>query len=321
MPTTFITNIEANGVGVMSHTLAERVRTINSVLAMRCRTDAKFPELTFAKQCDDVLTWYGKFIYIESSCNLSHYVKGERILVPMWEQGATAIEVPLATTIVSPSKHAQDFIQTKYHRTSEYLPFPTDVPRTWHPVSKIRVILHNAGSLGANFRKGTLEAIRIFQRSGVVKHGVRLVIHAFVPPTPEVESAIHDAPYGITWVNRFEPEMDVIYRGVDLLLHPSKIDGSPLIPREAMARGIPVLVTDEAPINECEIDPDYLLPVARHERSPLAAPYAIVDVEASAEKLRHLCERDLTAKSKEVRAAAKLFSWETLGPKWEALCA
>lgn len=328
MSTTLITNIEPNGVGVMSRELARHVPEITKVIAVRCDTnvnnDLVFPCETHVPyktvRTEDLRRADNdKFLYVESACG-ADLGDRESIFIPMWEQGATAIEAQRShSKIIAITKHTKAFLKERFGLESILLPWPVDVPKSFRLISSVRTILHNAGGLGANFRKGTPQAIRIFQKSGVAKDGVKLVIRAHSAPPIEIVDTISAAPDGIKWVSGFSESLDELYENVDLLLHPSKLDGSPLIPYEAMARGIPALVTDIPPLNECEND--FLISIARYEPSPLLAPYVIVDVDAGAEKLRTICSMDLSLKSGQVRETViRERSRETVGSIWRELC-
>jgi len=253
----------------------------------------------------------------------------------MWEQGSVPIEILNTDTCVSVTQktlsevqkvqfaHSDDGRHPPLHILHKYLPWPVDtvdvVPKR---VERVRTILHNAGSLGGNLRKGTQQAIQIFQRSGLARRGVRLVIHTWVPVPPEIECVLSTAPEGIEWTNKFLPRTEDIYDAYDpdLLLMPSKIEGHALVALEAMARGIPALVTDYAPINEYEQNDLFKLPISHYVASPLRAPYAIVDINEGANQLRRLCALDLTEKSIEVADfVEKQMSWQTLGQQWRDL--
>ena len=141
-------------------------------------------------------------------------------------------------------------------------------------------------------------------------------------PPPEIAATIAAAPENIEWTGRFVDSIDEIYADADLLLLPSKIEGHALCALEAMARGCVVLATDSAPINEYEHDRAFLIPVNHWAPSPLAAPYAIVDVAAGASRLRQLCERDISERSRSSRnQVIREYSWRALGERWRELCA
>jgi glycosyltransferase involved in cell wall biosynthesis len=334
--TTLITTVQGIGLGIMGQALAEHVPQITRILGVR-RNPSLSIDLKFPKHCElavydreipvSATTGQEKFVYIEQSYGLSQHLRygTKLVFVPMWEQGPTAAEALLATEIVCVTKHTRTVIEKIRPYAGVYLPWPIDtelLKPTRPPSLEAKTILHNAGSLGGNQRKGTAEAIQIFQRSGLAQEGVRLIVHAWVPPPPDLAKLISRDDTGIVWTNRFLPRPEDIYTTYDpdLLLMPSKIEGHALVALEAMARGVPCVITDSPPINEYEVDSSFLLPVDHYAISPLAAPYAMVDVEAGAERLWQACATDLAAKSHAVREfVEREMSWKILGPRWEAL--
>lgn len=333
--TTLITTVQGIGLGVMGQALAEHVPAVDRILGVRRNPNLAI-DLEFPARCDlqvfdreiplAATAGHTSFVYIEQSYGLSRHLRyGQRLtFVPMWEQGPTREESKRATTIIAVTKHTRAFVDSMAPSSSVYLPWPIDTKRLQprREITEVKTILHNAGSLGGNLRKGTAEAITIFQRSGLAQEGVRLVIHAWMPPPPDLFALINREDNGIVWTNRFLPRAEDVYETYDpdLLLMPSKIEGHALVTLEAMARGIPCVVTDSPPINEYETDSAFLLPVAHYSYSPLNAPYAIVDVDAGADKLWQAATSDISAKSKSVRAfVEREMSWDVLGPKWQEL--
>lgn len=345
MPTTLITTVQGIGLGIMGQALAERVPGISRIIGVRrlpnLKIDLKFParctiEVHERNIPPAAVAPDGKYLYIEQSYDLSrHITRNSRALfVPMWEQGLTLHEAPLADEIVCVTKYTRQYIDEhspadpfsgrRCPCTRHYLPWPVATEHiAARRVGRVKTILHNAGSLGGNLRKGTDAAIVMFQRSGLARDGVLLVIHSWMAPTPMLSAQIAHAPDGIVWTRRFLERPEDIYDEYtpDLLLMPSKIEGHALVALEAMARGVPALVTNSAPINEYEQDDEFLLPVAQYEASPLGGPYALVDLDAGAERLRRVCMRDLSDKSIESREYVRKFmSWRALGEAWESLC-
>ncbi|MES2179813.1 MAG: glycosyltransferase [Gemmatimonadota bacterium] len=326
--------------------MAEHVPEITRIIGVRrdpsLKIDLKFPSRCRLDVFDDEIPRSAlnlsqglekKFVYIESSYGLARHTRVvesvETIYVPMWEQGSVPLEAQFADSIVCVTKHTYQTMSPKENQfqTLQYLPWPVETNgSTKRVVTSVKTILHNAGSLGGNLRKGTYQAIEMFQKSGLGKKGVTLIIHAWKPPTPELAALLMKSPDGIIWSNQFLERADDIYATYepDLLLCPSKIEGHALVVLEAMARGIPALVTDSPPINEYEhqMNGDFmLLKVARYEPSPLAAPYAIVDTDWGAEKLSFVCGWNMERKSRQVAdLVEREYSWNALGEKWRALC-
>lgn len=338
MPTTLITNAEGNGVGVVGRMLAKHISGITAVIAIRCNPEDRreIRAWPVARSCSLYLPpaqhtanhafnacVNDKYLYIEETCGLGSYIPAgaKRIFIPMWEQVSLAEELRWATLSVAVSWHTRKVLHEDHDLESVFLRWPVVVPPTYRVITRAKTILHNAGGLGANFRKGTDLAIFMFQRSGVAARGVRFVVRAAVPPPPVLAAIIAEAPDGITWETEFRETLDEVYADADLVLHPSRIDGSPLIAAEAAARGVPALVTAASPMDELSPS-NFQIPVTCFEASSLTAPYAIADVETGAEMLTRACERDLSEDSRETRALAEReLSWEVLGPRWEEICA
>lgn len=340
MPTTLITTIHGIGLGVMGKNLADRVPSVTKIIAMRSSRELK-NDLTYPDRCkvtitDDFNRTFGgntkpdylnsKYLYIETSYGLSGSLQsGQKIYVPMWEQRSAQPESENASVVISVTKKTAEFLRAANRIESVYLPWPVDLAPEPRRVSSVRNILHNAGSLGGNLRKGTPQAISIFQHSGLAARGCRLIVHSWADMPPEIAKLIASKPDGIVWTNTFHDDVHKIYEGVDLLLMPTKMEGHALVALEAMSHGVPALVTNAAPINEYEDDPLYKIPVEGYAQSPLNAPYAHVNVGAGAERLRQIADlppSTLLDKSRAVREfVEREMSWEVLGSRWSDLCA
>ena len=334
MSTTICTSVQGIGLGIMGQFIARHVPEITKIIGVRRSPgsgaeDLEFPDrpmLVYDIEIPPEALSYlynDKYLYIESSYGLSPYMAaGQRLYVPMWEQGSTSAECVFQPHTIAVTRHTEDVMRQLGARRVTYLPWPVGVPESARVVHAVRTIVHNAGSLGGNLRKGTHAAIRIFQKSGVAARGVRLVVHSWLAPPPEIAAIIAEAPDNIEWTGRFAPSVADIYEGGDLLLMPSKIEGHALCALEAMASGMVVLATDSAPINEYEDDRAFLLPVSACAPSPLAAPYSLVDEAAGADCLRALCERDVSERSKSGREqVVREYSWAAVGDRWRELCA
>lgn len=104
-------------------------------------------------------------------------------------------------------------------------------------------------SLGYNpYRKGTDLLVRAFNQMTTTE--AKLILHAQRPlhDFPELERLIQNNPR-ITWINREVPPPGLYALG-DVYVYPSRLDGIGLSLPEALASGLPAIVTDEAPMNE-----------------------------------------------------------------------
>jgi len=143
---------------------------------------------------------------------------------------------------------------------------------------------HNVGQ--SPFRKGTDLAVRAFRR---LDGEARLIIHTQRPPV--------DWPWGADVLD--DPRIEVIHRTVtapglyylgDVYVYPSRLEGIGLSLCEALACGLPVITTDNAPMNEFVADGEngLLVPVAKEERrwDDYYWPMATADVEALAARMQ-----------------------------------
>lgn len=134
------------------------------------------------------------------------------------------------------------------HPQSLYIPWGLEVsdfpfaPRLHEPLTYFH-------SLGYNpQRKGTDLLIHAFRR--MQEPNLKLVLHAQRPLSdfPELEVLVK-ADERIEWMNQEVPPPGLYHLG-DVYVYPSRLDGIGLSLPEALASGLPAVVTDEAPMNE-----------------------------------------------------------------------
>ena len=136
----------------------------------------------------------------------------------------------------------------KNHPQALSIPWGTDCTvfdGTYQPVSEASLMFfHSCG--GSYHRKGTDLLVRAFQR---VHGDARLVIHS-------QGSMKHNSL--IEFANQ-DPRIEVIEKEVsapglyhlgDVYVYPSRLEGIGLTMAEALASGLPVITTDNAPMNE-----------------------------------------------------------------------
>jgi 1,2-diacylglycerol 3-alpha-glucosyltransferase len=139
----------------------------------------------------------------------------------------------------------QDFGQTFF------IPWGTDLelckPKERVGESECVTFFHSAGMGGVNLRKGTDILVKAFQS---VSGKARLIIHS--QAVIEKFSSVMDI---ISTDNRIEfiqgtvPLPGLYYRG-DVYVYPSRLEGIGLSIVEALACGLPVITTDNPPMNE-----------------------------------------------------------------------
>jgi glycosyltransferase involved in cell wall biosynthesis len=136
-----------------------------------------------------------------------------------------------------------------------YIPWGTDV--TLFKQSSIKdkykkvIFFHNAGFLGKNKRKGTVELLKAFRR--IKNKDKRLIIHS------QVSLAGLGARY--FFYSIFSPRIKIIRKNIyglfhlgDVYVYPTKHEGIGLTICEALASGTPVITTNSPPMNEFIID-------------------------------------------------------------------
>ena len=151
------------------------------------------------------------------------------------------------TLLCHTQRHAEAF---SWHRAFRFFPwcgFPDDSEVT--PADGAPVFIHNAGWLGINGRKGTLEALTAFQQ--VSDEDARLAIFSQVDaqclPVWMRESV--DADGRIAWRHGTYPPPGPYSEG-NVYLYPARLDGIGLTVLEAMAAGRAVIAPSVAPYTD-----------------------------------------------------------------------
>jgi len=109
------------------------------------------------------------------------------------------------------------------------------------------VFFHSAGMLGIDFRKGTDILVKAFSK---IQGNAELIIHSQVnlDDFPEIYHTIKDNPK-IKIIVGNVPAPGLYHLG-NVYVYPSKLEGIGLTILEAMACGLPVITTNEQPMNE-----------------------------------------------------------------------
>jgi glycosyltransferase involved in cell wall biosynthesis len=136
-----------------------------------------------------------------------------------------------------------------------YVPWGTDIEMFRPQIDNDRngqddavVFFHSANFGGRNCRKGTDRLLEAFQQ---VTGNVRLIIHSQAPLTKFGDAAarIVDRDSRIEFIERTVPAPGLYHLG-DVFVYPSRLEGIGLCVPEALACGLPVITTDNAPMNE-----------------------------------------------------------------------
>ncbi len=110
------------------------------------------------------------------------------------------------------------------------------------------IFFHSAGYGGTNGRKGTDLLLEAF---GNVLGNAKLIIHSIAPLAKygqRAESIVSNEPR-IEFTNRIVPAPGLYHLG-DVFVYPTKLEGIGLCVPEALACGLPVITTNNAPMNE-----------------------------------------------------------------------
>jgi glycosyltransferase involved in cell wall biosynthesis len=332
MPTTLIATSAGIGIGIMAQTMERNIDAIDSVVICDypesiCKTKLHFMkcisrfDLGNEKSIFPLLVNLQKdknrkFLTIETSWNLSKFIDPDKnFYIPMWEQDSARLECQNSKNIISITKKTKNVVNSMGFN-SAFLPYPIETMNMeFKQRKKVKKILHNAGSLGGNLRKGTPEAISMFQKSGLANNDIELHIHSWKEPPEEIQRMLSKDSMGIFWNNNFHDDYMKIYEDMDLLLFPSRLEGHAMVVLEAMAHGLPAIVSNVSPIDEYENDLDYKVPIASK-----CGNYSFVDCEAGASILQKICMSDISFKSIESHLFVKNnMSWDVFKKEYEEL--
>jgi 1,2-diacylglycerol 3-alpha-glucosyltransferase len=137
------------------------------------------------------------------------------------------------------------------HPQSFYIPWGTNInvytERTKRNVHTPVKFFHSAGMGGIGLRKGTDILIKAFQK---VKGPAELIIHsqAGIDRYGSVASLIENDKR-VTFIHSTVGAPGLYHLG-DVYVYPTKLEGIGLTILEAMSSGLPVITTDDAPMNE-----------------------------------------------------------------------
>lgn len=207
-----------------------------------------------------------------------------------------------------------------------YLPWPVDTDEIGFEqrTGPAKVFVHNAGSGGANGRKGTMETILGFIRADV---DAKLIVRAQQVELIEqirqfLKSDVATDDPRVTLDGSHVAERAQLYEEGDVLICVHQYDGHNLVALEGLSAGMPVITTDAAPMNEF-FTPGYPLCVKVAERkfagtvNPHALAYR-VDIDDLAEKIRWCTTRDMADLSRTNREIAEgHHSWNFLRDRWK----
>jgi len=173
------------------------------------------------------------------------------------------------------------------------IPLPREAPR---PTGKPVTFLHSAGVGGSHDAKNPAATVAAFAARLGGREDVRLVFKSQTPlakrrapldlalirKTPNIEVVEGEVSY--------EAVLD-LYRGADVVVQPSRVEGFGLPLLECLTLGVPLVTTDAPPMNELVADGvnGRLVP-AREEGRHRHVPLMEVDRDALADVLEELTD-------------------------------
>lgn len=148
------------------------------------------------------------------------------------------------------------------HKQCYYVPWGTDI-NLFKPQENSRKSLTFFHSSGMSLRKGTELLIKAFIEGELYKQS-NLVIHTQINLEDKLGLKIEDLKdYNIKIINKTVSAPGLYHLG-DVYVYPTTLDGLGLTMYEALSCGLPVITTDNAPMNEVINDSvGYLVDVKR----------------------------------------------------------
>lgn len=139
----------------------------------------------------------------------------------------------------------------KSHPQCFYLPWGTDTnlcaPMENKTKKKETVFFHSAGMGGTNLRKGTDFLVNAFKK---VRGNTRLIIHSQVSLKKYMPVAnLIKNDNRIEFIEGTFPLPGLYHKG-DIYVYPTRLEGIGLSIAEALSCGLPVITTDNPPMNE-----------------------------------------------------------------------
>lgn len=193
-----------------------------------------------------------------------------------------------------------------------FVPVPVDTERfVYKHRTSAKTFLHLAGNATFEDRNGTLPLIKSWQE---VKSGANLLIQS-----PRLINYGYGAP-NIRVDNTHTVDNTDLYRTGDVFVFPRKYGGLCLPLNEALALGMPVIMTDLCPQNEF-LSPDSLIPAALSKSvfTKTSIDVHEVNQNALAAKIDELVDNPnlVSSLSEQSGELAQTISWKRLAPVYQ----
>lgn len=207
-----------------------------------------------------------------------------------------------------------------WHPHCFYIPWGTDLslfkPRTLDRVDAKKIIFFHSSGLSP-YRKGTDLVLQAFD--GMPHQNCRLVIHSQIPKHKYAGNlrkimAKLQANGSLEFIEGTVAAPGLYHKG-DVYVYPSRLDGIGLTVPEAMACGLPVITTDEPPMNELvQAGCGELVRVEKHQRRFdnyywMLAEVSIEDLRAKMNVYIAAPRKVVSAKANALRYATAHFNW------------
>lgn len=317
----FIARIDNTGLGTESLEFVEHMHP--EVLAVKVATrmpqyEDRFPGATvvFARPSDqEIRQWLiekeiGTLFMIETPYN-------PNVITIARELGVRTIlrvnyeyldpKIPRPDLYVSPSNWNFDRIPNP----KILLPFPVCTDHVqFKQRETARTFVHIAGGGGYMGRNGT---DLLLQAMPLIKEPIKLIVYS-----QKTMNTIKDPR--IDWrIGNVKHYWD-LYRDGDVMIYPRRHSGQSLPVNEAMAAGMPVLMTDMKPQNEI-LPKEWLIPVKRILTTEIKRQieFADIDPAAIAAKVGEWYNQPIWQTSKSTTEKIRSISWEKLLPEYRTL--
>lgn len=212
---------------------------------------------------------------------------------------------PYADLYVAPL----DWYYDKVPSPKTLLPLPVNTRRIpFRQRDRAETFVHVSGHTGVYDRNGTQEFLSAIKR---VKSDVKFVVYS--------QNPVECNDPRVTIV-REVPDYSLLYQTGDVMVLPRKYAGQAMVMNEALAAGMPVIMTEMEPQTQ-RLPSNWLIPTDYCSTLMIKRPIDICypSVDGLAEIIDGWAHTDISKDSLKARAIADTFSWDTLGDAWRKL--
>lgn len=167
------------------------------------------------------------------------------VCVPMWEWFRGSDDLwKYCDLFLCPNELCLRTVRSYGWRNCLRLPWCLNIARFDRRIvtGPARLFIHNAGLVDHDDRKGTFATVQAFEK--VAEPRIKLLIRAQKDPGVKTSDGRIEIRVGNI------PDPAELYREGDAAIQPSKMEGIGFMVLEPLAAGLPVITTDQAPMNE-----------------------------------------------------------------------